>query len=329
LMVDNMARDARLLEPVRQVIRNLEPALLRLVLVDPRFFTDKQHPARRLLHELTHRSLAFDAPDATGFDAFLREAQATLAPLFQSPIESAEVFEAKLAVLRTQWTRETQANDHKREAAVDVLQHAEARNLLAQEIARRIEGHPDSAQVPAVVLDFLCGPWSQVVAQARIKQGSGSVEAEKYEALVPAMLWSAHPELARSSPAKLTRLVPRLLTNLREGLETIQYPATRTSVFLEALMAVRPPRSLRRQTTFPPSQRPCPIACVRWTTIPGLRRRKHWPRISWPWRCRVHLPKRPPPTCWICRPWPAWPRVISRWAPGWSWRSAASGSASN
>ena len=119
-----------------------------------------------------------------------------------------------------------------------MLQHAEARNLLAEKIAMSIENHKDSAKVPPVVIEFLCGPWAQVVAQARIKQGAGSAQAEKYEALIPALLWSAHPELARASPSKLTRVVPRVLTTLREGLDTIRYPGTRTSSFLEALMAI-------------------------------------------------------------------------------------------
>ena len=238
LMVDNMARDPRLLEPVCEVIRNLEPALLRLVLVDPRFFTDKQHPARRLLHELTHRSLAFESSATSGFDNFLSGVQAELGPLFQTPIENADIFIAKLEALRALWSRDFRSTQREREVAVDVLQHAEARNLLAEKIAHGIVTHPDSAKVAPVVIDFLCGPWAQVVAQARIKQGSGSVVAERFEALVPAMLWSAHPELARSSPAKLTRVVPRLLATLREGLETIHYPATRTSLFLESLMAI-------------------------------------------------------------------------------------------
>lgn len=238
LMVDNMARDPRLLEPVRQVVRNLEPALLRLALVDPRFFTDKQHPARRLLHELTHRSLAFESVSAPGFERFVSDLQASLGPLFQAPIENAEVFEHKLAALRLQWSQEAQATAREREVAVDLLQHVEAPNLLAEKIARSIDSHPDSAKVAAVVTDFLCGPWAQVVAQARIKQGAGSAAAERFEALIPALLWSAHPELARASPSKLTRVVPRLLTTLREGLETIHYPVTRTSVFLEALMAI-------------------------------------------------------------------------------------------
>ncbi len=238
LMVDNMAHDPRLLEPVRGVIRNLEPALLRLALVDPRFFTDKQHPARRLLHELTHRSLAFESPQASGFDTFVGDLQNVLSPLFRAPIDSAEVFEAKLETLRQHWSRAAEATQKERALAVDVLQHAEARNLLAEKIARTIVAHPDAAKVPHVVIDFLCGPWAQVVAQARIKQGAGSSSAEHFEALVPALLWSAHPELARTSPSKLTRLVPRLLATLREGLDTIHYPGTRTSVFLEALMAI-------------------------------------------------------------------------------------------
>ena len=238
LMVENIAHDPRLLEPVRQVIRNLEPALLRLALVDPRFFSDKQHPARRLLQELTHHSLAFESVGASGFDNFLQEVQGTLAPLFKSPIENAEVFELKLNLLQQSWSNASKSTQKERDSAIDVLKHAEARNLLAERIAQGIEAHPDSAKVPSVVIDFLCGPWAQVVAQTRIRQGAGSAAAEKFEALIPALLWSAHPVLARSSPSKLTRVVPRLLNTLREGLDTINYPGTRTSVFLEALMAI-------------------------------------------------------------------------------------------
>ena len=40
LMVDNLAQDQRLLPPVQDVVRQLEPALLRLAVDDPRFFSD-------------------------------------------------------------------------------------------------------------------------------------------------------------------------------------------------------------------------------------------------------------------------------------------------
>ena len=238
LMVDNMARDARLLQPVQALIKTLEPALGRLAMVDPRFFTDKQHPARVLLQDITHRSLAYVSTEAPGFDGFMARIDKALTPLVQAQIDNAEPFEEAHRQLLDFWRAEEQEKEAAREHAVMALQHAEQRNLLAEKIARDIDSHPDAAQVPAVVVDFLCGPWAQVVAQARIADGAGSKSAAKYQSLISAMLWSAHPDLASSNVSKLTKLVPLLISTLREGLETIRYPATRTSAFLEALMGL-------------------------------------------------------------------------------------------
>lgn len=238
LMVDNMVRNPRLLEPIQRLIAELEPALLLLSLVDPRFFTDKQHPARALLQEITHRSLAYESVRACGFSEFLANLEQVVAPLTSATIENAEPFERTLVQLREAWHIAALDEERAREDAVKALQHAEQRNLLAEKIARKIDKHPDAARVPEVVIDFLCGPWAQVVAQARIAGGVGSKAADKYQSLISALLWSAHPELAHKNIAKLTRLVPLLLTTLRNGLETIRYPATKTSAFLDELMGL-------------------------------------------------------------------------------------------
>jgi hypothetical protein len=170
--------------------------------------------------------------------------------------------------LRASWDAAAQAQEASRAQAVQALQKAEQRNLLAEKIAREIDSHPDAAQVPEVVIAFLCGPWAQVVAQARLQGGAGSSAADKYQALISAMLWSAHPELARSNVTKLTRLVPLLISTLREGLESIRYPATKTSVFLD------PPR--------PRPQQPCmPTKHARWKmATPGSPPKRHATPIS-------------------------------------------------
>ncbi len=238
LMVDNIARDPRLLVPVQELVRSLEPALMRLALVDPRVFTDKTHAARGLVQEITHRSLAFATEQTTGFVGFYQEVRDAVAPLTEMAVQGPEPFEVVLAQLRASWDAAAQAQEASRAQAVKALQRAEQRNLLAEKIAREIDSHPDAAQVPEVVIAFLCGPWAQVVANARLQGGAGSSAADKYQALISAMLWSAHPELARTNVTKLTRLVPLLISTLREGLDSIRYPATKTSVFLEALMGL-------------------------------------------------------------------------------------------
>ena len=238
LMVDNITHDPRLLAPVQELVRSLEPALMQLALVDPRLFTDKQHAARLLVQELTHRSMAFASEKATGFSEFYQKALQCVLPLSEMTVHGPEPFGAVLSQLRAAWAAAEQAQEASRTLAVQALQHVEQRNLLAEKIAREIDSHPDAAEVPEVVIAFLCGPWAQVVAEARLKAGPGASTADKYKALISAMLWSAHPALARTNVSKLTRLVPLLISTLREGLESISYPSTKTSEFLEALMGL-------------------------------------------------------------------------------------------
>ncbi len=239
LMVDNIAHDGRLLAPIQQLIRQLEPPLLRLALVDPRLFTNKQHPARVLVQEVADHSQAYASPQAKGFVEFVSAIEQAFALLNQASIENAEPFEQVLQVLREEWDQAARRNERGREQAVQALQNAEERNMLAERIAREIAAHREAERVPAVVLDFLCGPWAQVVAQARlVGLATPGSAAEKYQSLVSALLWSTHPDLSRKDTPKLTRLVPPLLGTLREGLETIHYPSTKTSAFFEALMGL-------------------------------------------------------------------------------------------
>ncbi len=266
LMVDNIARDERLLVPVQQLIRRMEPALLLLAMVDPRLFTNRQHPARVLVQEVADHSMAYASVEATGFAQFVEGVTHAIAPLEHDAIEDAEPFEYALHQLQHEWKRTAVANARNREQAMRALQHAEQRNLLAEKVAREIAAHPDALRVPALVVDFLCGPWAQVVAQARIQGESVQADADKYQALISALLWSTHPELTRKNIAKLTRLVPRLLGTLREGLDTIRYPATKTSAFLEALMGLHQQafRAAKSPQVPPPApEADAPIPSVR------------------------------------------------------------------
>lgn len=238
LMVENIARDRRLLDPVQKLIRDLEPALARLSLVDPRMFTNKQHPGRVLLHEFVHNSMAFASTQATGFFDYMSLVQQALEPLILGTIKDAEPFERALGSLRSGWQTAAINRTQGSAKAVKILEHAEQRNVLAEKIARQIAAHPDASVLPTLVVDFLCGPWSQVVAQARILNGVGSDSAERYQALIGVLMWSAHPHLTHNNTAKLTRLVPPLLATLREGLATIQYPPVQASAFVKSLIGL-------------------------------------------------------------------------------------------
>ncbi len=267
-MIDNLVKDTRLIKGIRDVIENLEPALLRLVLVDVRFFNNKQHPARRLLQEITQRGLAFGSADDPDCALFIRSLHRYVNPLSRIHIDSAEPFDLALYNLNNMWSEQLVQLQQSVQQAMRVLNRAEERNLLAEKICASLEQIPDMQRVPAPVVDFLCGPWSQVMAAAELNNTEGAEDPGGYKGLVNLLLWSAQPDLTRQDLGKLTKLVSKLLSKLREGLSLIDYPSLKTSVFFDALM------KLHQQAFRPPIEEAA--ASGKTAAISLLGNHKHW-----------------------------------------------------
>lgn len=239
LMVENIASDSRLLSPVQQAVRDLEPALLRLALEDPRFFSDKSHPARRLLDQMTQRSLAWPAVDAPGFDRFYEPLQQAVDALLATRVASADAFEFALTSLEEAWREQHQRASRHRQRAVQALLQAEQRNLLAGKISRQLRSRPDVAGATREIAGFVTGPWAQVIAQARLADDAASTDPGGYTEMLADLLWSAQPQLAAGNPARLARVAPRLLEKVREGLASVDYPPAETRRFVDLLVVMQ------------------------------------------------------------------------------------------
>lgn len=258
-MVDSLVQDTRLQEPIRSVIENLEPALFQMVMLDVRFFNNKDHPARRLLQVITQRGMAFHSVDAPGFALFIRSLHRYVNPLSRMPVAGPEPFEQALNNLNKMWLEESVASSQTVEQAMQVLVRAEERNLLAEKMNKALEQIPDMQRVPAAVAEFLCGPWAQVMAYAELNNTENAEDPGDYKSLVNILLWSAQPDLTRQDTAKLSKLVPKLLLKLREGLALIDYPPLKTSSFFDVLMrlhqqSLRPESGESEQQTHHPKE---------------------------------------------------------------------------
>ena len=237
LMVENIASDSRLLLPVQEAVRGLSPPLLRLALLDPRFFSDKQHPARLLLERMTQRSMAFEAVESPGFAEFIKPLQQTVQRLNKVQITGAEIFVEALHALEEEWKLQQRNELEQREKAMRALMRAEQRNLLADKISLEVRSRPDFNAIPAETARFVSGAWSQVMAQARIKHQGMSADPGGYAAVIDDLLWSVQPDLSSRNRSRLIRLMPALLAKLREGLKSIEYPATQSQAFFNHLIA--------------------------------------------------------------------------------------------
>ncbi|WP_186510727.1 DUF1631 family protein [Caenimonas sedimenti] len=228
LMVDNLAADPRLLPAVQEAVRDLEPALMRLALADPRFFSERQHPARQLLEQATQRSLAWADEGAPGFAEFAGALREAVEALLDSRAVGPEVFQIALDTLQGAWAEAQPRGRRLREKAVRALLRAEQRNLLAERIAQQLAGRPEAAGAPAEVMSFLGGPWAQVMAQARLADRGGSDDPGGYAAAAATLLRSVQPALAM-------RVFPHrqaLAERLRHGLASVDYLPAETQRWL-------------------------------------------------------------------------------------------------
>lgn len=258
LMLDNLGKDQRLLLPVRAQVKELEPLLLKLAQNDPRFFSDKRHPARQFLDRITHQSLGYKTENDERFQRFLKMVTSAVLELLGSD-GNPESFARALTMLDAQWARVDLALRAKQEEAARALVHAEQRNLLAQRLSADFQERMREKKIPEFVAHFLCGPWSQVVAESQLR-AHGADDADGYLALVDDLLWSAQSKLARRNRGRLVQLVPNLLVKLRQGLQLIDYPPERIPRFLDELIALHErafePPKLKPQAAPQPVTRP-------------------------------------------------------------------------
>lgn len=245
LMLKRIAADERLLAPVRNMVQDMKPALLQLARSEPRFFADKQNPARRLLDAITERSLAFTNEMDPGYNPFSNQVRGIVRTLLKPGEDLADRFPSLLAELhRSQAEAVAPAQVQARGLAVQTLVRVEQRNLLAERVAAEIRARNDFEKAPGVVRRFLTGPWSQVVAQARLEVSESSPvspvdsPARRYSDILPDLLWSSQLALASLNRPRLVKVIPGVLRTLREGLDSIDYPREQTESFFQALMGL-------------------------------------------------------------------------------------------
>jgi hypothetical protein len=240
LMIEKVANDPRLLAPVQQIITNAEPAFLRLAVTDPRFFSDKSHPARNLLESITSESLAFASDSSPGFAEFLQELQTIGAQLTEEGASDTQHFANLLADFEKNVAlRHTAAYKNHSRTAQGLLE-AEQRNKLAQKIAAEIMVRPDFVFNNRVIAAFLMGPWSQVLAKERLAVDADETGINKavFSLTLGELLWSLDAEKSGQHPKRLAKLIPSILDRLQGGLLSIDSPLARSKAFFEELLTI-------------------------------------------------------------------------------------------
>lgn len=140
---------------------------------------------------------------------------------------------------------DTEAPLEQRPLAADAFEAQ--RQAHADTIAWELSTRHVFDRVPALVQDFVFGPWSLVLAHVELAGSRGRADAQRYLAAVDDLLWSVQRDVSLRSPAEWLKRVPPLLATLREGLSILDDFDDEHEPFFDGLMKLhRPVLQLRR-----------------------------------------------------------------------------------
>ncbi|RYX92738.1 MAG: DUF1631 family protein [Comamonadaceae bacterium] len=246
-LVNQVAQDPRLLVPVRESIVALEPSLLRLAMIDPRFFSDERHPGRRLMERVAERSFKYNDEFASEFQSFFNPVAKAFVALNDREISEVAPFESALQQLEAAWAEQDRDTSGAQHQMLQAMQFAEERQAKADQIAWDMSARPDLDGVPAVVLDFLYGPWALAMAHARMIDTTDAIDPMGFSSVITDLIWSVKIEFTLRQPAKLVEMIPPLLKELHAGLSLLGRDPREDEAFFERLMRLhRPALRLRR-----------------------------------------------------------------------------------
>ena len=246
-LVDQVAHDPRLLGPVREAIVALEPSLLRLALVDPRFFSDERHVGRQLMERVAQRSFTHNDEFSPEFAVFFQDISDCFNHLNANVVKTIQPFGTALATLEQTWAAQDQQDFDRRQQVLQALRFAEERQSAADQIAFDLSARSDLEKVPGKVLDFLFGPWALAMAHARLIDTRNQIDPEGFGSVVPDLVWSVKRDATLKQPGKLIEMIPGLLDKLHSGLGLLGQDPKENEVFFDSLMKLhRPVLRLRR-----------------------------------------------------------------------------------
>ncbi|RMG36682.1 MAG: DUF1631 domain-containing protein [Gammaproteobacteria bacterium] len=240
LLFDFILGDENLPEPMKALLGRLQIPMLKVGLMDRRFFSDPSHPARRLLNSLARAALAWtDDGDRSANSAYGR-IESAVTRVLSDFTDDVLVFEQVYEEFRN-WLEREQRN-----ATVAEKRLAQARegqehlHLARSQVNEELQALYNSCRapncrLPEPVKELLDTGWRDVMLLSLLREGEQSEAWENARTRAKELVWSVQPKQDPAERKRLLEAIPNLLTALREGLNNISFDQHRAAALFKEL----------------------------------------------------------------------------------------------
>ncbi|WP_263768803.1 DUF1631 domain-containing protein [Propionivibrio soli] len=233
MLFDFILDDPHVPVATKALISRLQIPVLKVAMLDPAFFSDRQHPTRRFLSSISGISVRWgDGVDET--DPFYRKL-ADLVERIQVEFESdVEVFGRALAELEAFVAEREKEEDKAALPAANVVLQREREAAAMERAQSAVRAFRGSRSLPLAVVDFLGSHWTRVLQAVALDENDSAWNTAN--AVMSDLAWSIEPKKSPDDRFKLVSLLPKMLAELNRGLDRAGVEQSARAAFFDALV---------------------------------------------------------------------------------------------
>lgn len=258
-LFDRIFDDSRIPAPIKGLIGRLQIPVLQLAMVDHDFFSDRGHPARRLINALAHAGTTWDG-EVTADTALYRAGDATVRRIVGEFAADPGVF------ARCQQEFDAFLSDQDRRADARAATLTERLKLreqheLAREVARKaIAATLAKDGIPDVVRTFAETTWLNVLTRARLEGGEEGNAWREALAALDGVVWSVLPKHDAASRQEMVQRLPALLRTVKAGMTRVAVDEAAQKEFFAELVRLHATALKAGMTPLPAPSKSTPRA---------------------------------------------------------------------
>ncbi|WP_242482327.1 DUF1631 domain-containing protein [Thiocystis violacea] len=218
MLFDAMFDDPDLPASVRAEIAKLQIPVLKVALLDKTFFSERKHPARRMLDAIAHSGIGRSAQDEQRLVEKIHTVVDHVVKGFDSDIQ---VFDAQVAELVGFLKDEETLAQSRATDMVSELESRERKEVAPSRAGAEIELRINRRTVPTLIADFLDRHWRLMLVDAFARSGERGEDWKTSLRLMDELIWSVAPKASGQERDRLVVMLPAMLKGLREGLQRV------------------------------------------------------------------------------------------------------------
>ena len=235
MLFDFIFDDIHVPVAIKALLSRLQIPVLKVAMLTPGFFADRQHPTRRFLGGVSGVAIRWGSSvDET--DPFYRKL-AELVDRIQSEFENdVEIFGTALSELEG-FVREHESDeDSTTLTAANVVIQRELEAEALERAQRAVRSFLMQNTLPPLIEAFLKDYWVDVLRSIATKNNGNEAEWKAASDAMIDLAWSIEPKKNPPDRLKLISLLPKVLAQLNKGLDSISAPAEQRSAFFDGLV---------------------------------------------------------------------------------------------